>query len=773
MTSLQPFVIAGSSIGLREDIKPFLIPEQAFSSLDNAYVWRERVRKREGFEFVGRLRRVLTAVTVNALGVPITVNLVASPQVINIFTLLGVLATEPNASIEPGTIGSPISIVIGPDTLTDSNGTGVFVVAPGANITSATINYATGNITVVFNAPAAAQPVTITINYFPGLPVMGIHQREQVGINDEETLFFDQKYCYVFNGVDFNEFIPGTTWDGSDSDFFWATNYRGSDASIRLFFVTNFFNSATVPMRYTDGVTWTAFTPQINNTPIYLLQARVLIPYYGRLLALNTWEGVALGDIASKNFFNRCRFSQIGNPVEAYNFAAGTGAFAEDIFGKGGFIDAPTNEEIVSAAFVKNTLIVFFERSTWQLRYVGEYGLPFLWERISSDFGSESTFSTVIFDDGVLAFGDRAILEANPVGATRIDNQIPDLVFSVLNDLEGVKRVCGIRDFQRELVFWCYPEATSLEETQYFPNKVLVYNYKNNTFAKFDDTITFFGTLQPPDGVTWGRTDIFWDDFDTLWGSVNQQNLFPRIVAGNQQGFIEYYGYVFPDEKSLTITAFNTTVVPNQITVINHNLQGADPGSDPTSGEVIKIAGALFTGADPGLNGNYYKVQFIDLNTVALYIWNGVTFAALNIANGNTYIGQGAITVHPKLNIVTKDFNPYLQTGSQIKISYIDFLFDSTVESAISVILYVNSSLSAQGNLKVGNKNVSSSLTSPFYVPASDYAWHRFYATCVGQFIRISMTYNDELMTNDNTHRSNMVLNAYTIYTRLGGKSIF
>lgn len=766
MTSLKPFVIAGSSIGLKEDVKPYLLPEQAFSSLDNAYVWRERIRKREGFKFIGRLKRNLVTV----VGTPI--NLVASPQQFNLFTILGLLVTEPNASVKPGTAGSPIIIVIGPDTLTDSTGTGVFTVAPMANITAATINYATGVITVTFNAPAAGQAVTITMNYFPGFPVMGIHQRDQVDINDEETLFFDQKYCYSFNGVEFNEFIPGTTWDGSDSDFFWAANYRGSDASFRLFFVTNFFNSATVPMRYTDAISWFPFTPQLTNAPAtYLFQARILIPYYGRLLAMNTWEGDTVPN--SRNYFNRCRFSQIGSPIEAYNFAAGTGAYATDIFGKGGFIDAPTNEEIVSAAFIKNTLIVFFERSTWQLRYVGEYGLPFLWERISSDFGSESTFSTVLFDEGVLSIGDRAIISANPVTTRRIDDNIPDLVFSILNDLNGVKRVCGIRDFQKELVFWCYPDSDTLQESQYFPNKVLVYNYKNNTYAKFDDNITFFGTLQPPDGVTWGRTDIFWDDFGTLWGSINQQNLFPRIVAGNQEGFIGYYGYEFPDQQSLSITAFDTSVVPNRITVKNHNLQGADPFLDPTSGEFIKISGALFSGADPGLNGNYYKVQFVDIDTIALFIWTGTTFGALDLSNGNTYIGDGVITVFPRMDIVTKDFNPYLMQGNQLKISYVDFLLDATVQSAISVNLFVNSSMSAQGNLIVGNKNVSSSLTTPFYVPASDYAWHRFYATAAGQFIRIQITYNDDLMTQDVTHSSDMVMNAYTIYTRTGGKTVF
>lgn len=839
--SLQPTLIAGSSIGLQNYSKPYLSPDQSFTELENAYVWRERVRKREGLELVGRLRRFFENVSIGNSG--------ASPWAFNLYAVkVPPVVPEVNAQIDPGHVS--ITIQAGPDIVfTDFNKLGtitnitqaingvvtttdphnlttgdsvtitavtgmtevnneVFVITvTGANtfqlnidtsgytaytgagnwaaptaqgngiLVSPTlgnfgiINYLTGDVVLTHTAGAGVATIS-TFGYFPGLPVMGIWQRELSAINDEQTLFWDTKYVYEFTGSSFIEFLPTVTWNGTDSDFFWGTNFRGTLASTRLFFVTNFVNDATNPMRYTDGITWSTFVPKVSQsgavgTSRFITSARIIIPYYGRLLLLNTWEsGADVGgnpDYSSpQNFFNRCSFSQVGNPLEAYNNASTpkTGAFAIDIFGKGGFVDAPTNEQIISAAFLKNTLIVYFERSTWQLRYVGEYGLPFLWERISSDYGSESTFSTVLFDQGVLAIGDRAITTANAITVDRIDMQIPDQVFKILNDQNGVKRVCGIRDFKRELVFWCYPDFTSLGPSQYFPNKVLVYNYRNNTYAVFDDNVTFFGTLQPPANITWSSTDVFWDDEDVTWDDVNLQNQFERIVAGNQQGYINYYGYVFPDEQSEFIQAINFGVVPNEITVPFHNLQ---------SGEIIRITNAVFDdGFDPGINDQFYQVQYVDVNTLALFIWTGTTYSALDLTPTGNYIGGGQITVFPRLKMVTKDFNPYMQQGLGLKLSRIDFLFDSTAFSAVSIKLYVSSSVSIQGNLIVGNQNVSTHLPATY--PATEYSWKQFFATVSAQFVRVEITYNDELMNTEATHAADMVLNAFSLWSRPGGR---
>ena len=185
-------------------------------------------------------------------------------------------------------------------------------------------------------------------------------------MNQQQTIWFDTTYAYIWSGTQFQEFIPGTTWASTDSDFFWGFNYRGTNPQDRLFFVTNFVNTASNPIRYTDGVTWTTFVPLISATQT-LFQARIIIAYYGRLLALNTWEGSTAGGAgAAVNIYNRCRFSQLGNPVDQTN------AWRTDVFGRGGFLDAPVNEQITGATFIKNTLVVDFENTTWQLRYVGD-----------------------------------------------------------------------------------------------------------------------------------------------------------------------------------------------------------------------------------------------------------------------------------------------------------------------------------------------------------------------------------------------------------------
>lgn len=850
MPPLEQFSIAGYNSGLRTNQKPFLIPTEAFANLDNAYVWRERVKKREGLEYFGRLRRVITAVA--GAGTYSTIN---GTNTLNVFgaTGLNILAAtipETYAQLQVGSASTPISIVIAAtgQTLSDVAGTGTMTVAPAGTITAATINYATGVITITATAAAGPGAVTLTFNYFPTLPVMGIWQRELPAENIEETIFFDQKYAYInpTGADDAFQDITGVTWNSSNSDFFSAVNYRGTNPYDRIFFVTNFNKGANPdPIRYTqNGTVFNTFQPIIADNPpstaqSLMYQARVLVPYYGRLLALNTWEGETGGGAAgAQNFFNRCRFSQIGDPLAA-------NAWRTDVFGKGGFIDAPVNEDIVSATFHKNTLIVGFERSTWQLRYVGEYGLPFLWERVSSDFGCESQYSAILFDDGVLQVGDRAITTSSAVGVQRIDLQIPDQVFQFKNDEFGTSRVHGIRDFRKELVYWNWVDVNLSRSVPWtYPNRTLLYNYRNQTYATFRENITCWGTYQSAIGVTWDRLDIFWTDNSVLWDNENTNPDFPSIVCGNQQGFISYYASSSIEEPSLSISAIDLTTNPVIVTIPNHNLATLD---------WIKIEDALFLPIDAtasSINNRIYQVVVVDADRVQLSYYNNGATGNYTNSSLSLYVGGGLVSLLPKLDVQTKDFNPYQQKGIQFKLSYVDFLVDATPQSVISVNLIINSSPNTIGNMMIGNAKSDADpyifgfitgatranpcvITSPdhglrtgqlvyitdvvgmtqlnalsytvtyidgntfsigvdssayttyilggnwraqneeYYVPGSDYAWHRFYATTTGQFMRVQMTYNDDLMSNPITHSTNWIMDAMSLWMRPGSKNIF
>lgn len=674
--SLQPINLIGfdSQGGLKTNKKPFLIPDQAFQRLENAYAFRDRVRKREGVKFLGRLQRTLSGQTLGntPAGPPNTVTFN------DIFTTLGITGENPQIRV-----GSLVISVGAPDTATFTDqGNGTFAVT-GAGVASGSyIDYVTGKVVLQFTGLTGGAAITANFSYYPGLPVMGIPQREIATLNTQQTIWFDTKYAYVWSGTAFTEFIVGTSWDGTDSDFFWTTNYRGVNPEDRLFFATNFKNTAANPMRYTDGTTWTTFAPLVDATHI-LFQARILIPYFGRLLAFNVWEGTNIG--SSVNIFNRCRFSQIGSPVAA-------DAWRSDQFGKGGFLDAPTNEAIISATFLNNTLIVFFERTTWQLRYVGEYGLPFIWERIASDLGSESTFSSVLFNQNILSIGDKAITAADATGVARIDLEIPDEIFAFQNANNGPLRVQGIRDYQKELVYWCYADAFTQAAPGTdvtFPNKVLVYNYRNNTWAIFRDNVTAFGTFQETTDITWDSQVVYWDSEIVTWDDFDTQSRFPLIISGNQQGFVNFYQIQGPqgtaivpanEQPSLSITGVSLSGNDVILTIVNHNL---------LQDEIIYLSNLMFINSSTflpvttNLNDQLYKVQVVTSDTVRLSKWDFESqryynnFSYTPDLSTSTYIGGGLATLFPAPAIQTKDFNPFQTQGTQTKLSYIDFLLDT------------------------------------------------------------------------------------------------
>ena len=856
MAALKPYLIAGSNSGLELDKKPFLLPDDGFPTLENAYVWRDRVKKREGLSYLGRLRRALTGQDLGTTSAGDTTNIA------NIFTTISI--TGENAEIAPGTL---MITVAAPDTATFSdNGDGTFTVTGKGSRDGSYVNYATGEINLMFDPVATGgAAITANIGYFPGLPAMGMIVRERSNQNFEQTLIWDTRYCYAFDGTNFNEYLPSTatTWNGSNSQFFSGANFRGSDASVSTLFVTNFnLDAAGNPIRYTDGATWTDLEPfvastQVNNealgtvttpwtsfsgslananpvpgtvtitvsngtdpTVIFtdvnrdgtlkgapntnsgtidydtlainltldpaltddadvvvdykygtnkLFSCRQLIPYYGRLLAFYTFEGASRA--SSKEYYNRVRFSQIGDPTQ-------TGAWDSTIFGRGGFIDAPTSQRIISVTFFKNTLIVYFERSTWQLRYVGDYGIPFVWERISSDFGSDSQFSSLLFDEGVLTVGNRAIVSSTSQSVERIDLKIPDVVFSFRNESFGTRRVHGIRDFQRELAFWSYVDANNTDAAQIFPNYSLVFNYRNNTWARFRNNITCYGTYYDITGVSWDSTTTYWDDYETTWDDVANQTEFPLVICANQQGYVHKYGYTSQDEKSLSITAIDRSGTYLTLTIKNHNLM---------TGDLIYLENIVFINTANAmevtndLNDTVYEVRNItdggfDTDRIEIGKWDtsiqsyDYEFDYIPAEGSGTYVGGGTVRLLPRMNIATKDFNPFMKDGRQMKLGYVDFLTDAFSGGQVSINLYADTTSSEKGNLIVGQQEMRTNQNPLFKETDYDIYWNRFFSTLFGQFISLQITYDDDQMNDIDIVNQTFVLNAMILWTKPGGR---
>lgn len=778
MAGYQPLRIAGNQTGLVQNRENFLLPDDAYPTLQNAYVWRERLLRKMGYQLLGRLQRNLTGQSLGSTNG-------GGGLVVNIISFLSL---EPTAQIVPGSV----IITIGASVYTD---TGLGTFSPNG-----TINYASGAVNIA--GAIALTAATAVFSYYPGLPVMGIRQKDQQSDSTTSTIFFDQVYAYIFNPsiMQFEEWIPGTTWNASrqpvsGTQFFFSTNYWVSSqlisvdsdppayqtaftsSNLKLFWVTNRsgqFGALADPPRITDGITWLDFyhdtSPTVNSpwaqidATNFLTNWLCMLPFRGRMVTFNTWEGP--NSDGSLNYSNRIRWCTIGNPFIPY--AAGppaTGSWRSDIRGQGGFLDIPTSEDIVAVGFVRDNLVIYCERSTWQLRYTGRSISPFQIERVNSELGAESTFSAIQFDTSLLGIGDKGIVECDSYKSERIDIKIPDYVFQIQSPNDGEMRVQGVRDFPNRLAFWTVPISSFYDPflvsaDQIFPNQRLVYNYENDSWALFNDSLTALGTYQEQTFRTWINTPIEWIHCDFNW--ISQPQADPVIVGGNQQGFIENLDELTTNDVSLYISAIDASSGVVVITSPNHNM---------STGFVIGISGILGSGYS-SLNNGIFGIVLGDnsnanaANQFRIYTYNPTAdqFNTPVLLSPQTYIGGGLINIRENFNIVSKKFN-FIDQGESVQMGYIDLLMEATEPTnpgAITLNVYLDYDDSNISNRlpnnqintispfliedKFFNSIIPTSASSIMSVPQSTKFWQRIFCPTRSNFITLEYTFSNAQM---------------------------
>lgn len=735
MSQATPFLIANVRTGVERDMEPWLLPEDAFPNLEDSYLFRGRIQRRRGFTGLGRL-----------------------------VTNIGSATGAAFAGIIPGFPLTPSSVklVVSGITFIDSPGilpNGTLIGSPGTN--SGTIDYTTGAITLTFNPALVGAN---DVNVINALPVMGLLTREISTINEEQLVAFDTVKANIFStaGQAFTDIsfykttLTAFSWTATDADFFWSDNY------LNAFWVTNgtrgFQNTPTATtgtgdgIRWYDGSGWVNFLPQVDNSANFLMGSRIIVNYRNRLVVLNTFEGTAYG--AFTQFRQRARWSQNGTPYyvapvpTGFTGGAQVDAWNSDIAGKGGFIDAPTQEEIISAQFYKDTLIVFFERSTWQLRYTGNELLPFIWERINVELGAESTFSIVPFDSGMVAVGNYGIVTCDSTGVKRIDQIIPDEVFNIHNKSDGVKRVYGIRDYTQQLIYWTFPDADLKPK---FPNKVLVYNYLDGSYAFFNDSFTCFGQYQPFNDTTWADLNRQWQATPTPWDSGQFQSDYPLIVAGNQQGYVFSEINRGPIENAFSLDIIGVTQAnPGVITSVNHNL---------SEGTIIKIDNVI---GMTQLNTNIYRVSKpITTNTFIIQTLdvNG-NFIDVDTTAFTAYTTGGNIKIRNNFLIETKRFNPYLKDGDQLRLQTVDFFVETNNDLAFTCTVFLD-------------ENDNTSVEADAVQPISNFSgkvWIRTFFSVIGQFAQLQLSFDDEQMFDPTMSEADVTVHAMMLWMSRSGR---
>lgn len=716
---LKSYLIGPLQEGQQNDIEPFYLPEDAYFELEDAYVWRGRVRKRFGYSLIGsndlnsRLR--LSLGDTDAKG---DISVTVPGTIFKIGQMFSI-----------GTQVFTVNALGNPATLLDTGSAAV-----------ATYDTTTGALVII-----AATALT-TCYFYPAEPVMGLRTREQTNVNFEDVIAFDTQFAYEKNGG--WDRLGTAIWTGNNSDFYWSTNYKGANPYETYFYVVNFTAADNIKYLPLGSSTWTNLRPQLNPLGVnrFLETCRVLLPFKDRLVALNTIEDEGGTD---RSYPNRCRFSQNADPRNAATSWI-------EIAGSGGFIDAPTQEQIISAERVKDNLIVYFERSTWELIYTEDKALPFRWQKINNNLGCESTFSLISFDKSVLGVGNVGIHSCNGVNVQRIDEKLPNEVFKIHNGNDGPKRVYGIRDFYNETVYWAFPDAS---DNPTFPTRILLYNYKNNTWAIFNDSFTCFGFYQKTSDLTWATVeDTYptWEAWNNPWGSPLFQSAFPNIIAGNQEGFVFILDNgLSSNSQSLYIT--DMTFGNSRLTIIDHNLK---------TGDYVLVEDAQ---GITSLNDNIYQVeQVVDSDTVVL----DTTFTG-------TYTGAGKLSRISNIKLLSKQFNPGTPIGQQFRLPYIDFLLNRTINGELSVDYLLNTSSGDSIQDQVGSETLLGSdilytkkEDTQTFQPMQQQIWHRYYVQSQAQFLQFLIFMSDEQMRDKSISQSDFELHAIIFYVQPQGRII-
>jgi hypothetical protein len=546
------------------------------------------------------------------------------------------------------------------------------------------------------------------------------------------------------------------------------------------------------PTVLVDGQGWVNFMPPLSRNifsiaqlPLaqyYLVGARLIQDFKDRLLFIGPVVQAANG---SKFYLqDTVIYSQNGTPYYTSSFngdpslsttvyspvlvpdnqTAAPNAWWEDQPGFGGFIVSGIDQPILSSVKNEDVLLLGAPFNQMRLVYTGNDLLPFQFYLIDSELSTNSSFSTINMGHGSMTRGERGIIITNQREAKRMDLDIPDQIFEINLLNNGAERFTGQRDFLSEWVYYTY---NSNQSEAIYPSQTLLYNYRDHSWAIFNESYTHYGQFVKRTGLTWGTVGAevgTWSAWNNPWSSSTSSVSSAQVIAGNQQGFVvirqdAIKGNTY-ESDSLFIQAINNTTAT--ITSIDHGLNEND---------YIVITGCMGVTA---LNGKIFSVQNVTQNTFDLN-----SSDPINIGTG-TYIGGGLIKKMYVPFIQTKQFPAFWNSARKTRIGVQRYLFTTTRAGKVQLFIYLSQSSDEPFNggpifPKINSKNDCLIYTTTVFTcpestnlgltPANaslmmisddlgsspqSQIWHRLNTSLIGDTVQLGFTLSDEQMRDIN-----------------------
>lgn len=382
------------------------------------------------------------------------------------------------SNIVPGSF----SLTDGVETFTSDTATPIGALT-GSLGGSGTITWASGAVSVTFNTTPTTQfteTYTLAGDYFTGT------------------------FQNFFNTVNWN--APGEYGGTDHADCMYITNnkdritlFDGTDLSRPVFPITQ------------------AHQISATNDITTCLDLDV---YKNRLL-------VQRPSIVGKTFPEgpTIRYSAVLNPT---NLVA-------DVAGNGGAEEAPTSDWIYASEFLRDQIIVFFKNSTWLFRFTGVINQPFRWDKLNVSKSTNCPYASVSYDERATSVGSKGLIACDGVNVQRYDLEVIDFF---LNDIDQnfLNQCYSVRFDNNNQTWTLYP---SLSSNSGQSDKVLVYNFLENTWAKYNIALSCLGLYNVTSDKTWADfPDTSWEQAEFAWNSYLLQDLAPTLLSGSHDGYV-------------------------------------------------------------------------------------------------------------------------------------------------------------------------------------------------------------------------------------------
>jgi hypothetical protein len=384
-----------------------------------------------------------------------------------------------------------------------------------------------------------------------GTPITGFAGYVTTASGTKIYLAFDTISAYRYDGVNkiFNKMTPNTIFNGNQTDYISSTIWYSTAISTtanRLYFTNGlpFAGGVNGIYYYEGGNTVTLLDPTATPpAPDSPYGAKILLSLGQRLIALHTYEGGGL-----TQYPQRARWCAKQNPENWDDSQAGGG----------GYVDAATSEQIISAQTLQNQIIVYFTDSVWTLLPTSDPDRSFRWKKLNSFRSCGSRNGSIGYDTHIRALGNRGITATDGNNTQRIDKRISDFTVNNISQTYFSSVICE-RDYNNRRWWTLYNDGRGAVEDE--NNSVLIYDDDSGAYSTYSLKLNALGYGNDGDSYT---LDIFvspaWPSPYILGGDIRLRDfnkgetLQSYFVNPGIEKFIggDYEGYIYNLEQGNT-----------------------------------------------------------------------------------------------------------------------------------------------------------------------------------------------------------------------------